>query len=48
MVLTPYSALAVRLARLDWDAPEQDLTIALHRIPAKPRSGVVLRVGPSA
>ncbi|NEK87827.1 cytochrome P450 [Blastococcus saxobsidens] len=42
------SALAVRLARLDWDAPEQDLTIALHRIPAKPRSGVVLRVGPSA
>ncbi|RZU32535.1 cytochrome P450 [Blastococcus saxobsidens] len=38
------SALAVRLARLDWEAPEQDLTIALHRIPARPRSGVVLRV----
>lgn len=39
------SALAVRLARLDYEVPEQDLTIALHRIPAKPASGVVLRVG---
>ena len=38
------SALAVRLARLHAEAPEQDLTIALHRIPAKPASGVVLRV----
>ncbi|MGY1804972.1 cytochrome P450 [Blastococcus sp. SYSU D00922] len=38
------SALAVRLARLQFDVPEQDLTIALHRIPAKPASGVVLRV----
>ncbi|CCG04457.1 cytochrome P450 [Blastococcus saxobsidens] len=38
------AALAGRLARLDYEAPEQDLTIALHRIPAKPASGVVLRV----
>ncbi|MCF6509764.1 cytochrome P450 [Blastococcus sp. MG754426] len=38
------SALAVRLARLQYEVPEQDLAIALHRIPAKPRSGVVLRV----
>jgi fatty-acid peroxygenase len=38
------SALAVRLARLDADVPDQDLSIPLHRIPAKPRSGVVLRV----
>jgi fatty-acid peroxygenase len=38
------SALAVRLARLEFDVPEQDLSIALHRIPARPRSGVVLRV----
>ena len=39
-----FAALAVRLARLDSDVPEQDLTIALHRIPARPASGVVLRV----
>lgn len=38
------SALAVRLARLDADVPEQDLTISLRRIPARPASGVVLRV----
>ena len=38
------SALAVRLARLEYDVPEQDLSIALHRIPARPASGVVLRV----
>ena len=38
------SALAVELARLDCDVPEQDLSIALHRIPAKPASGAVLRV----
>jgi fatty-acid peroxygenase len=45
------SALAVRLARLQVDVPEQDLDIALHRIPAKPASGVVLTVtgaGPTA
>jgi fatty-acid peroxygenase len=38
------AALAVELARVQFDVPEQDLTIALHRIPAKPASGVVLRV----
>jgi fatty-acid peroxygenase len=38
------SALAVRLARLEVDVPEQDLEIALHRIPARPASGVVLDV----
>lgn len=38
------AALAVRLARLEFDVPEQDLSISLRRIPAKPASGVVLRV----
>jgi fatty-acid peroxygenase len=38
------AALAVRLARLDVEVPEQDLTISLRRIPALPASGVVLRV----
>ena len=38
------SALAVRLARRQADVPEQDLSISLRRIPAKPASGVVPRV----
>jgi fatty-acid peroxygenase len=38
------SALAVRLARLQYDVPEQDLSISLRRIPAKPAGGVVLGV----
>jgi fatty-acid peroxygenase len=38
------SALAVRLARLDAEVPDQDVTISLRRIPAKPRSGIMLRV----
>jgi len=38
------SALAIRLARLEVAVPDQDLSIALHRIPARPRSGVVLSV----
>ncbi|MGY2067242.1 cytochrome P450 [Blastococcus sp. SYSU DS0619] len=38
------AALAAELARLDYEVPEQDLTIALHRIPARPASGVVLQV----
>jgi len=38
------SALAVRLARLPFDVPEQDLSIPLSRIPTRPRSGVVLQV----
>jgi fatty-acid peroxygenase len=36
------SALVVRLARLQYAVPEQDLTISLRRIPARPASGVVL------
>jgi fatty-acid peroxygenase len=36
------SALAVRLARLEYELPPQDLTISLSRIPARPASGVVL------
>jgi fatty-acid peroxygenase len=36
------SALAVRLARLDYSVPEQDLSISLRRIPARPASRVVL------
>jgi fatty-acid peroxygenase len=38
------SALAVRLARLAAEVPEQDVSIPLHRIPSRPRSGIVLRV----
>jgi fatty-acid peroxygenase len=38
------SALAVRLARLRFDVPEQDLAIRLHRIPARPAGGVLLVV----
>ena len=38
------SALAVRLARLRVDVPQQDLSISLSRVPALPKSGVVLRV----
>lgn len=35
-------ALSTRLACLEYAVPEQDLTISLRRIPARPRSGVVL------
>jgi fatty-acid peroxygenase len=38
------AALAMRLARLSFDVPEQDLTISLSRIPARPASRVVLAV----
>ena len=44
VVVALLSALAVRLARLQFDVPEQDLSISLQRIPAKPASGVVLAV----
>ncbi len=38
------AALAPRLARLPFDVPaDQDLSISLRRIPARPASGVVLR-----
>ncbi|MDP9390248.1 MAG: cytochrome P450 [Actinomycetota bacterium] len=40
------SALAVRLARLQYVVPEQDMSIPLRRIPARPRSGMVLLVRP--
>ncbi|MGY5882641.1 cytochrome P450 [Modestobacter lacusdianchii] len=36
------SALALRLARLEYTLPEQDLDISLRRIPSRPASGVVL------
>ncbi|OMQ14597.1 cytochrome, partial [Modestobacter sp. VKM Ac-2676] len=36
------SALVLRLAGLDYTLPEQDLSISLGRIPARPASGVVL------
>lgn len=39
--------LALRLARLDYEVPEQDLTISLRRVPARPRSGFVLRANRS-
>ncbi len=32
-------ALAVRLARLEYTVPVQDLRIPLRRIPTRPRSG---------
>jgi fatty-acid peroxygenase len=44
MTVALLAALAVRLARLDVDVPQQDLSISLRRIPARPASGVVLRV----
>ncbi|MDT7804852.1 MAG: fatty-acid peroxygenase [Actinomycetota bacterium] len=40
-------SLAVRLAELDHDVPDQDLTISLHRVPARPESGFVLVPKPS-
>jgi fatty-acid peroxygenase len=36
------AALALRLARLEYEVPEQDLTIPLDRIPARPASGFVI------
>ncbi|MET7454348.1 cytochrome P450 [Streptomyces sp. NPDC005574] len=35
-------SLAVRLARLEYTVPEQDLSISLRRVPARPRSGFVI------
>jgi fatty-acid peroxygenase len=35
-------ALAVQLARLDYEVPDQDLTIPLRRVPTWPRSGFVI------
>lgn len=39
MTIGLLEALAFRLARLTCTVPEQDLTIPLHRIPTRPRSG---------
>ncbi|MBB4911487.1 cytochrome P450 [Actinophytocola algeriensis] len=41
-VVAMLRTLAVRLARLDYEVPDQDLAIALRRIPARPASGFVL------
>ena len=48
LTITLLSALGVRLARLEFEVPEQDLSIPLRRIPARPADGVVLRVHGSA
>ncbi|MGW0604300.1 cytochrome P450 [Streptomyces sp. NPDC002640] len=37
-------ALTLRLARLDHRVPDQDLRISLHRMPARPRSGIRISV----
>lgn len=37
-------ALVLRLARLDYEVPVQDVTISLGRVPARPRSGFVMEV----
>ncbi|MDF5755466.1 cytochrome P450 [Spongiactinospora sp. TRM90649] len=42
ITLTLLETLAVRLARLEYEMPPQNLSISLRRVPAKPRSGVVL------
>jgi fatty-acid peroxygenase len=44
VTLALLATLVIRLARLDFEVPEQDMTIFLRRIPALPRSRVVLRV----
>ncbi|MGQ5259739.1 cytochrome P450 [Micromonospora sp. ZYX-F-536] len=40
--------LVVRLARLEYTVPEQDLRIPLHRIPTRPVDGLLIEVGPTA
>jgi fatty-acid peroxygenase len=44
LTLALLATLLIRLARLDFEVPAQDLTMSLRRIPALPRSRVVLRV----
>jgi fatty-acid peroxygenase len=48
VTLALLATLVIRLARLDFEMPEQDLTISLRRIPAMPHSRVVLHVTGSA
>ncbi|MED7923747.1 cytochrome P450 [Nonomuraea sp. LP-02] len=42
ITVTLLRELVVRLARLDYDVPPQDLGISLRRVPARPASGVVI------
>jgi fatty-acid peroxygenase len=42
-LLATLATLATRLARLDYQVPEQDLTISLRRVPALPRSRFIMR-----
>ncbi|MFI1994821.1 cytochrome P450 [Actinoplanes sp. NPDC020271] len=44
VTLAILATLAVRLARLEYAVPEQDLSISLRRIPALPRSRMALEV----
>lgn len=46
ITVTVLAVLATELARLDFDVPEQDLSIPLTRIPTLPRSGFELIVRP--
>jgi fatty-acid peroxygenase len=42
VVVALLAALSIRLGQLDCTVPDQDLSISLRRIPARPASGVVL------
>ncbi|MGW7188287.1 cytochrome P450 [Streptomyces sp. NPDC054838] len=42
--VTALAVIATELAGLDYDVPDQDLTIPLSRIPTAPRSGFVLHL----
>ncbi|MGW7330923.1 cytochrome P450 [Streptomyces sp. NPDC054840] len=42
ITVTVLSTLATELAQLDYEVPDQDLTIPLSRVPTAPRSGFVL------
>ncbi|MFJ9078811.1 cytochrome P450 [Streptomyces sp. NPDC102278] len=42
ITVTALATLAAELSRLEYDVPDQDLTIPLSRIPTNPRSGFVL------
>ncbi|MDR7275527.1 cytochrome P450 [Catenuloplanes atrovinosus] len=44
ITVTLMAQIAARLAALDYEVPPQDLEISLRRIPALPRSRVVIRV----
>ncbi|WP_392896007.1 cytochrome P450 [Streptomyces sp. LN699] len=44
VTVTALSAVAAELARLDYEVPDQNLTIPLSRIPTAPRSGFILRL----